>query len=61
MNEKKYKVLANNNILLASNMTFEMALVFIRGYRDTYYNEILNLTIKELELDCIKVDCGYQE
>jgi hypothetical protein len=28
-------------------MSFEMAIVFIRGYRDTYYADILNLTIKE--------------
>jgi hypothetical protein len=60
MEEKKYMVLANNNILLASNMTFEMAIVFIKGYRDTYYNENLDLTIRE-ELNCIKKDYGYQE
>ena len=59
MEEKKYMVLAHNKILLASNMTFEMAIVFIRGYRDTYYNEKLNLTIKEL--DRVEMDCEYQE
>ena len=61
MEEKKYMVLANNNILLASNMTFEMAIVFIRGYRDTYYNEQINLTIKELDRSLAKMDCEYQE
>ena len=54
-------VLANNNILLASNMTFEMAIVFIRGYRDTYYNEQIDLTIKELDRSLAKMDCEYQE
>lgn len=58
MEEKKYMVLEVNNIL-ASNMTFEMAIVFIRGYRDTYYNEQINLTIKEL--DRVEIDCEYQE
>ena len=61
MEEKKYMVLANNNILLASNMTFEMAIVFIRGYRDTYYNEQIDLTIKELDRSLAKMDCEYQE
>lgn len=58
MEEKKYMVLANNNILLASNMTFEMAIVFIKGYRDTYYNEKLDLTIRE---ENKYIDKGYQE
>jgi hypothetical protein len=59
MEEKKYTILEGNNIL-ASNMTFDMAIVFIKGYKDTYYNEKLDLTIRE-ELNCIKKDYGYQE
>ena len=59
MEEKKYTILEGNNTL-ASNMSFDMAIVFIKGYRDTYYNEKLDLTIRE-ELNCIKRDYGYQE
>lgn len=60
MEEIKYMVLKGNNIL-ASNMTFKMALVFVKGYRDAYYNnEKLNLTIKEEE-PCVKMDYEYQE
>ena len=48
MKEKLYEVYdADSHHLLASNMTFAMAIVFIRGYRNTYYADILNLTIKE--------------
>lgn len=61
MAKKKYKVLNEYGEVMASNMDFDIALLLIRGYRDTYYNDILNLTIKEEELDYIKVDCGYQE
>ena len=57
MEEKKYMVLEGNNIL-ASNMTFNMAIVFIKGYRDTYYNEKLDLTIRE---EIKYIDKGYQE
>ena len=61
MREKKYKVLEDNRVL-ASNMSFEMAIVFIKGYENTYYNQPLNLTIREEELFLrVSNDEGYQE
>ena len=60
MDEKKYEVLEGNYVL-ASNMSFDMAIVFIRGYKYTYYKERLNLTIREDLTPVPKVDTGYQE
>ena len=48
MREKKYKVIDERGCVLASEMSFNMALVFIKGFVDEYYNEHLNLTIKEI-------------
>ena len=48
MREKKYKVIDERGCVLASEMSFNMALVFIKGFVDEYYNERLNLTIKEI-------------
>lgn len=65
MKEKKYEVLNGTNVL-ASNMDFQMAIVFIEGYRKVFYNEQLKLTIKEI-MDNIninteqEIDYGYQE
>ena len=46
MEEKRYMILDGADIL-ADNMEFQMALVFIEGYRNKFYNERLELTIKE--------------
>ena len=48
MNESKYRVTDIDGIILADNMTFEMALVFIRGFKDAFYNERLELAIEEI-------------
>lgn len=61
MAEKKYKVLNEYGEVMASNMDFDTALLLIRGYRDTYYNDILNLTIKEEEILRVSNNEGYQE
>lgn len=64
MKEKKYEVLNGINVL-ASNMDFQMAIVFIEGYRKVFYNEQLKLTIKEMDNINTnteqEIDCGYQE
>lgn len=61
MIEKKYEVL-EGSLVLASNMNFDIALAFIRGYRDTYYNEKINLIIREdKSYEPVEVDTGYQE
>lgn len=60
MEEKKYEVL-NGIKVLASNMEFEMALVFIEGYRNKFYNEKLELTIREMDRNIEKLNTGYQE
>ena len=50
MNEKRYRVIeVLTGITLASGMTFDVALAFIRGYRMTFYEESLNLIIAEEE------------
>ena len=48
MSEKKYMVCDADEIVLASNMTWEMAMAFLRGFKDTYYNERLMLIIMEM-------------
>lgn len=50
MFEKHYRVLDMDKHILASGMTFEMAMVFIKGFKETFFNERLVLTIEE-ELD----------
>lgn len=60
MEEKKYEVL-NGIKILASNMEFEMALVFIEGYRNKFYDERLELTIREMDRNIEKLNTGYQE
>ena len=46
MEEKKYMILEGAYVL-AENMDFQMALAFIEGYRNRFFNEYLELTIKE--------------
>lgn len=42
-------------------MEFEMALVFIEGYRNKFYDERLELTIREMDRNIEKLNTGYQE
>lgn len=46
MGEKKYKIIEGSTTI-ASGMNLDMALCFIRGYAETYYNQQLNLIIRE--------------
>lgn len=48
MSENKYMVCDADEIVLASNMTWEMAMAFLRGFKETYYNERLMLIIMEM-------------
>ena len=56
MNERTYCILDLDDRVLASGMTFEMALVFVKGYKDQFYNERLILTIKEEIHETIMLD-----
>ena len=47
MNEKKYKVIDKLGHVLANNMSLDIALVLVKGYADTYFNEPLILRIEE--------------
>ena len=47
MSEKKYKVIDKFGHVLAENMILEIALVLVKGYADTYFNEPLGLRIEE--------------
>lgn len=47
-----YEVLDARGTVLASRMEFQMALAFIRGYSETFYNERLDLRIREMEHCC---------
>jgi hypothetical protein len=48
MVERKFKITDQHGNTLASDMTIEMTLVFIKGYENSFYNEILNLRIIEM-------------
>lgn len=48
MSEKQYEVYENEN-RIASNMSLETALLFIRAYCTEYYNEKVRLTLVEME------------
>ena len=48
MSEKKYEVY-DGTALLASDMDLDTAFCLIKGYVDTYFNQKLNITIKEME------------
>jgi hypothetical protein len=47
MSEKKYKVIDKFGHVLADNMSLDIALVLVKGYADTYFNEPLGLRIEE--------------
>ena len=46
---KKYQVLSSDGEVLADNMDFSMALVFIEGFRYKFWQECIELTIKEIK------------
>ena len=47
----EYLVLDENKSILGTFNDFVHALIFIRGYYDTYYNDLIELTIKKQEKD----------
>lgn len=47
MVEYKYDILDDFGNPIAENMNLQMVMAFIQGYVDVYYNEPLNLTIKQ--------------
>ena len=48
MNEKRYKVY-DGSTKLASDMDLNAAFCLIKGYVDTYFNQLFEITIKEME------------
>ena len=48
MNEKRYEVY-DGSTKLASDMDLNAAFCLIKGYVDTYFNQSLEITIKEME------------
>ena len=48
MNEKKF-IVSEGNTTLASEMTLDDALLFIKAYIEKYYMEHLSLRITEME------------
>ena len=48
MNEKKYEVY-DESTKLASDMDLDAVFCLIKGYVDTYFNQPLEITIKEME------------
>ena len=48
MNEKRYEVY-DESTKLASNMDLDIVFCLIKGYVDTYFNQPLEITIKEIE------------
>lgn len=49
MSEKKFRILDANGIELASGMSLNMAIVFIKGYAREFFNYHILLTVEELE------------
>lgn len=66
MNEKKF-IVSKGNTTLASEMTLDDALLFIKAYIEKYYMEHLSLRITEMErvkagdggMNCISANCKY--
>lgn len=48
MNEKRYEVY-DESTKLASDMDLDAVFCLIEGYVDTYFNQPLEITIKEME------------
>lgn len=51
MRERTFRVVDERNHILATGMSFDMAIVFIKGYYATYYMEQLKLRIVENEAE----------
>lgn len=51
MGEVKYKILDSDNIILAEKMTLDMVFAFIRGFKESFYHEALDLRIVEMTID----------
>ena len=49
MNEKKYEVIERDGGIIASNMTLEVALLFMKAYCNEYYMSCITLTLREQE------------
>lgn len=51
MEEKKYMIIENIDSpfkkIIAKGLDLDIAIMIIKGYTETYFNESLNLTIKE--------------
>lgn len=47
MGEKRYEVYDGDK-LIGSNMPLDVAFCLIRGYADTYFNQPLDIKIKEI-------------
>lgn len=58
MPTKKYAVVDGDEVTLAIVHDLEIAFAFIRGFQVTFYNEPINLRIRELvdEVDLIATD-----
>ena len=50
MIEQKFMVVDADEHILATEMSFEMTMRFIRGYKEMFFNEPLKLTIKEITI-----------
>lgn len=48
MNEKRYEVY-DGSTKLASDIDLDVAFCLIKGYVDTYFNQPLEITIKEMK------------
>lgn len=48
MNEKRYEVY-DESTKLASDMDLDIVFCLIKGYVDTYFNQPLEITIKEMK------------
>ena len=46
MEERKYKVMDDMGFCLATNMSLEMALLFMKAYCQEYYNERIKLRLE---------------
>ena len=48
MGEKKYEVVDYLNRVIASGMTLELALLFMKAYCQEYYMECVTLTLRDM-------------
>lgn len=49
MEEGKYEILDDSGTVIATDMSLDIALCLIKGYADTWYNEPLKLTIRQVQ------------